>query len=139
MPASCVPAFARMLVHSSALIYESQPTFRLYAVRIASRLARGDAPSNPKEPEAKGSDKSSHMLRFPDVEFPPIQINFWRKKRFPLCLSRQFLVPVKQFRHHLRFRHVTGKSVEFHYLPVQCLVSFEQFGRHGQWIVESGK
>ena len=49
MPASCVFAFARMPVHSSGLVSEGQPTFRLYAARIASRLARGVAPSNPED------------------------------------------------------------------------------------------
>ena len=47
MSASCVLVFARMPVHSSGLVSEGQPTFRLYAARIASRLARGVAPSNP--------------------------------------------------------------------------------------------
>ena len=52
MPASCVPVFARMPVHSSCIVSEGQPTFRLYAARIASRLARGHAPLNPTK--AKG-------------------------------------------------------------------------------------
>ena len=47
IPASCVSVFARMSVRSSGIVSEGQPTFRLYAARIASRLARGVAPSNP--------------------------------------------------------------------------------------------
>lgn len=43
-----------MPVHSSGLVSEGQPTFRLYATRIASRLARGHAPLNPAK--AKGRE-----------------------------------------------------------------------------------
>ena len=54
MPASCVPAFARILAYSSGLVSEGQPTFRLYVARIDSRLARGSAPLNPAK--AKGRE-----------------------------------------------------------------------------------
>ena len=47
MPALCVSGCAWIPVHSSGIISESQPTFCLYGARIASRLARGKAPSNP--------------------------------------------------------------------------------------------
>lgn len=52
MPASCIPVFARVPVHSSAIVSEGQPTFRIDAPRHTSRLARGHAPLNPAK--AKG-------------------------------------------------------------------------------------
>ena len=51
MPASCIPVFARMPVHSSGLVSEGQPTFRIDASRHTARLARGVAPSNPGKPK----------------------------------------------------------------------------------------
>lgn len=53
MPALCVSGCAWIPVHSSGIIFESQPTFCLYGARIASRLARGKAPSNPGKPKGR--------------------------------------------------------------------------------------
>lgn len=58
MPVSCVPAFARMPVHSFGLVSEGQPTFRIDAPRHTSRLARGAAPSNPGKPKGRESGES---------------------------------------------------------------------------------
>ena len=82
MPASCVPVFARMPVHSSGIVSEGQPTFRLYAARIASRLARGAAPLNPGKPKGREcgearqarSHRRRHRARVPGgARHPPLQ------------------------------------------------------------------
>lgn len=80
--ASCVSVFARMPVHLSGLVSEGQPTFRLYAARIASRLARGVAPLNPGKPKGRESGEArqarSHRrcrrARVPrETRSPPLQ------------------------------------------------------------------
>ncbi len=63
IPASCVHAFAQMPVYSSGLVSEGQPTFRLYAVRIASRLARGHAPLNPGKPKDRENGERIHEVK----------------------------------------------------------------------------
>ena len=52
MPTSCVPVSVQMSVYSSGLVSEGQPTFHLYAARIASRLSRGAPLRTPKRPKA---------------------------------------------------------------------------------------
>lgn len=52
-----------MPVHSSGIVSEGQPTFRLYAARIASRLARDAAPSNPEQPKGRESGKRVKPVR----------------------------------------------------------------------------
>ena len=63
IPAPCVPAFARMPVHSSGLVSEGQPTFRLYAARIASRLQGAQPHWTPNSPKAGKAVKRVKPVR----------------------------------------------------------------------------
>lgn len=45
-------------VGAFGLVSDGQPTFRLYAARIVSRLARGHAPLNPAKPKGRESGEA---------------------------------------------------------------------------------
>lgn len=58
MPASCVPVFARMPVHSSGIVSEGQPTFRIDAPRHTARLGKGRCPFEPGKPKGRESGEA---------------------------------------------------------------------------------
>ena len=107
MPASCVPVFARMPVHSSGVILLGQPTFRLYAARIASRLARGAAPLNPGNPKGRESGEArqacSHRrhrrarvpggARHPPLHTGPQGMSMSEIRRIVVSLSSVYTLP----------------------------------------------